>query len=72
MKRLIALFIIGLVSMSVYGQTTYSITGNVKDETGEGALGASVQIRTSAGEFLKGTSVAEDGSFLSKSPSKRR
>lgn len=64
MKRLFTLLIIGLLSFSVYGQATYLIKGNIKDETGEGALGANVQIRTNTGEFLKGTSVNEDGTFI--------
>ena len=60
----IPLPIIFLLSTHVLLAQTFSISGKVKDDTGQPAIGATVSLQHPWGEQVSGTSSSADGAFV--------
>ncbi len=64
MKHFLTVEFAVFFTFSLSAQGKFTISGILKDNFNEGAIGAGIQLKTSDGVYLKGAVANEDGSFI--------
>src|SRR5690606_26848548 len=64
MKRIITLLLIILAALPAWAQEKFDLSGILKDEFNEGAIGATAQVKDEQGTYVSGAAAEDDGSFV--------
>lgn len=64
MKHYLTILFVTIFTFSLSAQSKFTISGILKDNFNEGAIGAGIQLKSTDGIFIKGAVANEDGSFI--------
>lgn len=64
MRHFLTIFFVTFLHFGLFAQGTFSISGIIKDNFNEGAIGSSIQLSTTDGTYIKGTIANDDGSYI--------
>ncbi len=64
MKQIITFLLVIISALPAWAQEQFNLTGIVKDEFNEGAIGATAQVKDEKGTYVSGAAAEDDGSFV--------